>query len=155
MPDIDTMPAGAVLNAEPPPACSYCGDEITDPEERADPRRDPNDDEVMCDDCYQEHFEFTCCWCKEYASTDVQHEMLVIEDADNEMAEYRKGVYRVVDSPYWSDGMIECNLVPSSLEWIAELPDGLHVDYYSCGHLCAECQGKIEAAVKAAEKGGE
>jgi hypothetical protein len=134
---------------KPALSCHYCGHVITDPDEQADPYRNPDTDEAMCSECYREHFEFSCCWCKESDNVDVQHKMLVIEDAYDEMPEWRKGVYQIGRRPYYADGMIEMHLIQSALTWIGSVPETLHIEYYPCGHLCSECQNKITETAKA------
>jgi hypothetical protein len=122
-------------------SCTSCGYAITDPDEMKNPYRDEDDCEI-CSNCYHEHYEFTCCWCQEDEHVDYQHVLLVV--GDEEGAGVARGVYRIIHLPYYSDGIIEGSLVESSLERIAGVPDGLTIGYYPCGHLCRECQQKIE-----------
>ncbi len=49
------------------PVCEWCGERLDDEEI----------EEKICDLCYHEHYEFTCCWCEEYEHEDYQHVYLV------------------------------------------------------------------------------
>lgn len=74
--------------------CSFCGGPLED-EEAENPRLDPDDGEPMCDDCYHDHCEFTCCCCAEYGETKDQHNMLVVgvlfESASRKLEGFRRG----------------------------------------------------------------
>jgi hypothetical protein len=39
--------------------------------------------------------------------------------------------------------MIEGIIFEDCLEWIADLPEKLHMNDCPCGHLCVECQAKV------------
>jgi len=122
--------------------CNCCGCEL-DGEEQESPRLDADGDPI-CDGCYQERYEFTCCWCEELEHIDHQHKLLVVDNAEE--AGMPRGVYEIVRKPYYADGMIEGHLYEDALKRIADVPDGLKIEWYPCGHLCKRCQGKITTA---------
>jgi hypothetical protein len=122
--------------------CSFCGEPL-DGEESDSPRLDPDDGKPTCDDCYHEHFEFTCCCCQNYGEVADQHNLLVVLE---ETSDVKPGVYKVVDKPYYTQGMIGSGwLHPWALERIADLNPDIGDDGYPCGHLCLECQRHILA----------
>lgn len=121
--------------------CSSCGEDLGQ-EEAESPRLDDDDGEPICDDCYHEHYEFTCCCCEEYGHVDDQHKLLVVFE---ETSDVKPGVYKVIRTPYVTHAMIgEGWLHPGALERIADVNPDMSSDY-PCGHLCAGCQAKVLA----------
>lgn len=145
-------------------ACSFCGEEL-DNYQAESPMLDPNDKLPVCDECYHEKFEFTCCGCQEYGDVAEQHKFLVVfeEGIDTCGPTLAPGLYRIVEFPYWANGMIEGHLYSSSLKLLRPLPirwfayrsiTGKRIFRtltknknpleYPCGHLCLECQQALK-----------
>ncbi len=118
------------------PVCEWCEERLTD-EEIEYPR---DSIQTICDECYHEHYEFTCCWCQEYDHVDHQHVYLILTE---EFDDLQSGIYKIVDFPYFVDGMITGWFIRSSLERICDLPDGIDTEPHPAGHLCRECQTKV------------
>lgn len=130
--------------------CSRCGNKL-DRDEAESPRED-EDGDAICDDCYHDKYEFTCCDCCEYGHVDDQHKILVVFEAvrAREGGDIEPGIYRIVGGPYHGGPMIgEGYLFRSSLNRIAAVNPGMDGQGYPCGHLCAECQGHVNAQRKA------
>lgn len=127
--------------------CWYC-DEPLDEEKAESPHTTP-DGEPVCDECYHDHFEFTCCWCQEYGDAEDQHKLLVVFDAEEAFdADARErgltaGLYRIAELPYYTSDYLSVWLNDHNLERIGPVPRGASGDGYTCGHLCGPCQGKI------------
>jgi hypothetical protein len=121
--------------------CNCCGCKL-DSEEFEQPKLDEYGDPI-CDQCYEEEYEFKCCWCNQHEHNDQADKFLVVANAEE--AGFPHGVYEIVIKPYYRDGMIEGSLIKSSLKRIADVPEGLKIELYPCGHLCQSCQGKIKA----------
>jgi len=119
--------------------CYSCGAMFNDPDEEADPYRDDLDN-PLCYDCFCDEYQFRCCSCGEWGYNEDQHKMLVVTKKTQGI---KRGVYRVVRLPYYADGMIEGIIFEDCLEWIADLPEKLHMNDCPCGHLCVECQAKV------------
>ena len=139
--------------------CSYCGDDLKD-DELESPSIDPDDRTPVCDDCYHDHFEFTCCACEEYGEVEDQHKYLVVFEAVDDV---EPGIYRIKYKPYFTSGLIGSSwLHPRTLDKVKDLPvrwlayvsiTGKDIfrelkaeeqdDGYPCGHLCADCQKAI------------
>ena len=133
--------------------CSFCGDAL-DIEESGNPHTDPNDGEPVCDDCYHEHFEFTCCDCQEYGDVKDQHNLLVVfEEVDSCGGPTRKvapGVYRIKEGPYHGGPIIGSGyLYGGNLKRIADVNPDMGGNGYPCGHLCLECQNRVLSQFKA------
>jgi hypothetical protein len=131
--------------------CGRCGNDLDD-DEMESPRQD-EDGDIMCDECYHEHFEFTCSVCQEHGDTEDQHNMLavydseVFEENDRENG-WKRGVYMIVDRPYYLAPLIgQVWIYTRCLEWIGPIPRDKGNDEspigYACGHLCLECQHKM------------
>ncbi|KKN75780.1 hypothetical protein LCGC14_0376560 [marine sediment metagenome] len=126
--------------------CSSCGDEF-DEEERENPRRDSSDDPI-CDDCYREYYEFTCCKCEEYGDQKDQHNLLVVLEAEivrieSEDDYLKPGIYQVVDTPYWATDYFESWIRWKAVTWLCENPFDIAYECYPCGHLCLTCQNEL------------
>lgn len=129
--------------------CSWCKQWLSD-EERESPRKDPDGKKPCCDECYHEHFEFTCCCCCNYGDNEDQHNMLVVFQECSSMGgpsrEVFPGVYKVNVGPYHGSCMIGSGwLYSDKLERIADLNPGMDGEGYPFGHLCLECQGHVAA----------
>lgn len=128
--------------------CTYCGVNL-DSEQIQNPRTD-KDGDIMCDECYQEHYEFSCCWCQDSDHIDHQHKMLIVDDEKS--AKLPRGVYEITTIPYYCDEIITSRLYKWALNRIADVPEDLEIESYPCGHLCIECQKKIADKIKKLEK---
>jgi hypothetical protein len=118
--------------------CHRCGDEFylgadDDPYEY--------EDGVLCDDCNEELNEFRCCLCQENGDVEDQHNMVVI--IDEEGVNMPRGVYMILEYPYYSSDMFSMWLDEWALERIGDTPKDADGDGYPCGHLCIECQKKL------------
>ena len=126
--------------------CGYCGNAL-EGEELESPYTDGED--VMCDECYHDHYEFTCCLCENYGHVDDQHKLLVVcEELKNGDSgdPIKRGLYRIVNLPYWGSNYLDSWLFGRSLEHLGDAPDDVD-DVYPCGHLCKECQEKVMAKI--------
>lgn len=132
--------------------CSFCGDSL-DIEESESPRTDPRDEQPICDECYHEHFEFTCCDCCNYGDVADQHNLLVVFEVVSSMGgprEISPGIYRIKEGPYHGGPIIGSGyLYGDNLERIADVNPDMDGEGYPCGHLCLECQKNVLAQLKA------
>jgi hypothetical protein len=69
---------------------------------------------------------------------------LVVARPQGGCPQIRRGVYRIVSVPYYADGIIEWLLFADALKKICPLPKGIDTRGYACGHLCCECQEKVQ-----------
>jgi hypothetical protein len=123
--------------------CSHCGCEM-DEEQSAAPRRDDCGD-PMCDSCWTDKYEFTCCWCGEYEHIDEQHEVLVVFE---ECGGLTAGIYRINEGPYWTSDFFTMWFNLRALTHLGNLPGALIArhkrdDEYPCGHLCRNCRDRL------------
>ncbi len=134
----DCLPEGA--------KCDWCEYDLDD-EERESPRLNGSD-EPICDDCYQEEYEFPCCLCENYDEQDVQHEMLVVFVPTSASGgdKVQPGVYAITGGPYWGTDYFSSWLDASQLAWLCPLPESLRDDdpFYPVGHLCRDCQKEMQ-----------
>lgn len=131
--------------------CEQCGtiERINDDET---PSKD-DDGDAICDECYHDNYEFACCVCQEYGHVDDQHNMIAVFDPeifgeDDAKYGWRRGVYMVISSPYYTSAMIGHGWLHTwALDWIGEIPrdkgEFESPQGYPCGHLCDECQRKL------------
>lgn len=128
------------------PKCTWCGNKL-DEEQSANPRLDESK-EVICDECYREHYEGECDRCGEIVEeTELQMkpgELLALwQEADG----LQPGYYRVLSWPIYADGMIEGHIYTDALALFTPLDDRGKVAAEGCrtlgGRLCAACQKQI------------
>lgn len=120
--------------------CTLCGKEF-DAEELDSPRTDEDGDPI-CDDCYHEHYEFTCRCCQNYGDVKDQHNLLVVF---KETSGVLPGIY-ATKGTYCTHALIgEGWLHPGALARIADVNPDMDGEGYPCGHLCLECQGHVLA----------
>lgn len=123
-------------------ACTSCGDALEPCE--IDHPRSP-DEPGLCDACYREFYEFTCCWCEGSEDLAYQHILLVVFDAAAAGISL-PGVYRIDRMPYYSQPAIGAGrLWEDCLTWLGFLPACQGGDY-PCGHLCRRCGRRALAA---------
>lgn len=121
--------------------CPCCGNDLSG-EEIEYPRTDEDGDNI-CEECYHEKYEFTCCRCQEYGDVADQHNLLVVFEETSNVA---PGIYKIVRKPYYTHAMIGSGwLWPESLKRIADVNPDMDGDGYPCGHLCIDCQAKVLA----------
>ena len=125
--------------------CPWCGCDFDD-EERESPRM--SGDDPICDQCYQDEYEFTCCRCEDYGEQDIQHELLVVFVATSSSygEKVQPGLYTITGGPYWATDYFSSWLNPDKLIWLCSLPESLQDEdpYYPVGHLCSECQAEMK-----------
>lgn len=125
-------------------ACTCCGSDL-DRDELESPNLD-GDGDPICDQCYHDKYEFTCCCCEEYGDVKDQHKMLVVFE---KIGGVQPGIYGIVEFPYYTQGLIGSGwLHLSSLKRIGDVNPDMDGNGYPCGHLCAECQAKVKAQRK-------
>ena len=133
----DCLPEGA--------KCPWCSQEFDD-EERETPRL--SGDEPICDDCYQDEYEFACCDCQGYDEQEIQHKMLVVFVPTSASCgdKVQPGVYSIIGGPYWTTDYFSSWLNAHRLVWLCSLPESLQDDdpYYPVGHLCRDCQKEMQ-----------
>lgn len=106
-----------------PRVCGYCGNDLSD-EELESPREDESG-ELMCDDCYSEHYEETCPICEDsYDKPTCPEETFFVlsKEAAAEM-DMKGGIYKVLSWPYTVSCLIGGfeNFNPGSVEVIKEM----------------------------------
>jgi hypothetical protein len=114
-------------------------------EEILAPRKDAGGD-LICDDCYNDEYEFTCSKCENYANIsdrDTIGNLLIV--VDSEEAKMPAGVYEIVKHPYWGGDMFSMWLYPTALKLLSSDTFGLSIENmnYPVGHVCPECKQEI------------
>lgn len=124
--------------------CGWCGSDLT-PEELEYPASDFEGnafDEPICDECFHDHFEFTCNRCGNYEYEEFQHYWLVVFETDlgsPREAPITPGIYEIVSFPYYGGPIIGgCSLYGHSLRRTKATID-FRQGNYPCGHLCRTC----------------
>jgi hypothetical protein len=127
--------------------CADCG-KVLEGEEVTAPCYNLNE-EPVCDECYYGNYVFTCCWCEEYEhikNRDAIGNLIVVFDAEEAGIE-RAGIYKITKHPYYTHNYLNAWLNKYAIERVADLPSDIQPYDYAVGHLCQECQVKIESTL--------
>lgn len=131
-------------------ACAYCGNQL-DGEEVESPEHDADGD-VLCDDCYDEHFRDYCGRCDEKVDkTDLDTSpgqlIGIWNTAPASGGELVPGYYRVKHRPFFVDWMIGGHFYSDALEFVRPLDEegrrqSDEAMHYS-GPLCSACRAAL------------
>jgi hypothetical protein len=136
------------IATEPELKCIWCEEPLS-AEELERPRRveegDASAGEPICDECYQDEYQFICDLCLNSGHVDDQHNFLLVFDVEGTGLE-QTGLYRITRCHYYLNAMIWGYVFAHAVERIGDLPHGAERGFYPCGHLCADCQKKIGLA---------
>lgn len=116
--------------------CEWCGEQFS--KEEIESTREKG----MCDECFHEHREFTCCRCDEYEEKKHQHRFLVVFEPTDSWGgtNIQPGIYEIIEYPYHGGPMIGRGyLFGRSLRNLNKTVDW-ESNGYPCGHLCLWCQ---------------
>lgn len=118
--------------------CEWCGNDLT--QEEID---DPEPEGTICQECYHEHFEFTCCRCCKYDHIDYQDMWLVVfeavEDFDERDREIQPAIYEIVGFPYYGGSLLGSSWLHGRKLRLMSAKIDFDDDGYACGHLCRVC----------------
>lgn len=140
-------------------ACTYCGHEL-DAEERDAPSHDEQGD-VLCDECYDEHFRDNCGRCDERVDTadlDTSPGQLIgiWNTAPASGGELAPGYYRVKRRPFYVDWMIGGHFYPDALEFVLPLDEWgqrqAEESMHLSGPLCGACRAHLATAAQQAAR---
>lgn len=139
-----------------PVVCSYCGDEL-DGEELESPYKDESGD-IICDDCYHDHYEGTCDLCQNIVqNTELESkpgELFAVWSEASAIGakDLKPGYYRVKEWPMYVSDMLSASFFSESIEKIMDLDEegqrAAQDAWTPCGKLCAECRKRLEDAIK-------
>jgi hypothetical protein len=141
-------------------SCSLCGEALT-AEEREYPKYD-RDGGVLCETCWDEEFRGTCYRCGERVErADLPSApgfiIAVWRSAPALGGRLRRGYYRVLEWPFFADGMIEGFFYSTALERLAPLDVAgrrAGSEAASCaGPLCPTCRDKVSAMIALRSRG--
>lgn len=129
-----------------PKECEWCGNNLTD-EEIKYPCRDGRGkkiDGLICDECFHEHYEWTCDRCCEYELSEFQDIWFVVfETTPGRDQPVQPGIYEITNFPYYGGPLIgEGYLYDSSLR-LTKAKIDFEQGNYPCGHLCRRCANKL------------
>ena len=120
--------------------CSWCG-KVLDDEESVNPRTDSNND-VMCDDCYSDEYQYRCWLCDEWVDTEDNEKHLIVLKELAEDQDMKPGIYEVVGYPVYSDSILGDSFVlhQSSITFKKPLPKNIdEYDEIISGFICEDC----------------
>ena len=124
------LPAVALLE------CSHCSNQIEEDYYRE------RDNDIYCDNCYHEQFEFTCPICEEYCEEGKKPEECFIY-LHKEQDGYQPGFYNVKEFPVTISDMFSGWICDGALELASPTKVYKHdKDEEPCGYICKECFDK-------------
>lgn len=128
--------ANAVLPAVASLECCHCGNQIEEDYYRE------KDNDIYCDNCYHEQFEFTCPICEEYCEEGKKPEECFIY-LHKEQDGYQPGFYKVKEFPVTISDMFSGWICEGALELASPTKVYKHdKDEEPSGYICKECFNK-------------
>ena len=118
--------------------CTYCGDEL-DLEEIESPYTD-DDNEIMCDDCYDENYRTFCPICENsYDTKDFVNDYIVITEELSKETEMIAGIYEIKKRPFFYGSILSGfdNFFDNSIELVTSI----NINQYKkidCGESCCK-----------------
>lgn len=130
--------------------CSYCDNDLQG-EEVSNPRIDELDNTPICDECWHDHFEFTCSLCQNYEDKEYEGvigSIFVVKDDDLTVDYPRKplkpGYYKIKSHPLYGGPLIGVQeIYENAIELIMAGGESCETFGCSCGFLCRDCTEKI------------
>jgi hypothetical protein len=120
--------------------CPQCGAEMNK-EEIDNPYRD-TDGDLLCDECYHDRYEYTCCMCGNYEHIDNEGDYLVLFEKCGGLV---RGVYRIKSRPYYTSNYFDMWWNLEALEKVRGLPWKFSEseDGYPSGTICWGCRNEL------------
>lgn len=118
-----------------------------DPDELTNPSFDESGDPI-CDDCFDEHYCYTCPCCEEIVPKEGRGEVgaliVVVEPEDDEEYGPRTGVYEVLELPFYYTDYFSWNLYEGATK---KLTNEIF-DAEESAPLCEDCEKGVRWALK-------
>lgn len=130
--------------------CSRCVRPLNEEEAENSRTDEDGDGEPLCDECWHNEYEFTCCDCQNYGHVRDQHKMLVVFERVYSMGGPDRyvspGIYKIDGrGAYYGGPLIgEGWIYGDRLTRIGDVKPDMDCGGYPCGHLCKECQTSVE-----------
>lgn len=121
----------------------FCCENKLDEEEAEWPRKN-DDNDIICDHCYTDEYQYTCPLCESYVDIDENENYIIIL---KELAETQKniksGIYEVIKRPYYSDSILgdDFRFFEDSIVFKKLLPK-LNGENFISGFICQSCYKK-------------
>ena len=111
------------------------------------------DNEVWCEDCYEENFKTICAYCEDYYDLEDQGEHIYIADNIAKETGIGPGIFKVLSKPFFYgdivfgfDGFFEGSLkkvVNINLDKYKKVECGEHCQEVENNYLCPDCEYKF------------
>jgi len=136
-----TPPASAVTTE-----CGWCGEHLS-PEEIEYPATDFRGDVIddpICDQCFHEHYEFTCDRCEDYEFEEFSGVWVAVHEKTHGLyGPVERGIYEAVEWPIHGGPFIgEGYLYNTSLRKTPAVID--FESNYPCSYLCRGCAKELK-----------
>ena len=136
--------------------CNWCEKDL-DKEEQEHPYKSKSD-EIICDSCYDDEYRMICTLCQSMMDIpDTVKEgyfFMLTEDMYGRNVcgdELKKGIYQIIEFPFYADGITEGHFYSNSFKFIRNLTDEEiknieENDFKNC-EVCDECAKKCKANI--------
>ena len=122
--------------------CTWCEKQL-DSEEKENPRKS-EDDEIICDSCYEDKYQDRCGYCTEIVDkTELNHFAItqnIVENMFN--IPDGTGIYKPLRRPFYYGSILQDEaFFIGAIEKVTELPEDCTDEYGRW--ICDMCMGKI------------
>ena len=130
--------------------CTICLN-ILDEYEAEHPYTVPDEEALLCDECYHAWYEFRCSWCDGWGEKTDQRRYIAIFNAAA-VGLPLGGLYCTKGPPYYKQPILFPYFAPDTVTWLGRLPAEIGsnrpaVERFPYGHLCAACQKRALAHI--------
>ncbi len=106
-------------------------------EETADPYRDESGD-ILCDECYSEHYEYICPICQDCVAIEGNQEHIIVTQALADDQRMESGVYRIAARPWFSSDYFSMRVRQEAVVLEDALPSEA-LEMVSGDYVCERC----------------
>jgi len=123
--------------------CAMCREELNE-EEIKSPQID-EEGHVVCDACFEDKYTHLCPICEEYFDEDFTKKIspsgLLVSEYAAESVNMESGIYEITAYPFFCDGIIELELIETSINRVGDLPDEFNQDEFAQDifYVCDGC----------------
>jgi len=116
--------------------CAWCEEHLDD-EEKESPQKD-NDGDIICDNCYDEHYRYACPLCSEFVEKEGNQEHIALTNALAEDQEMEPGIYKVLQFPWFSSDCFSMHIYELNVKKVKDLPKELQEETEG-NYICEDC----------------
>ncbi len=126
------LPSWELIETE----CTWCGKDLSKSQILRPTESDHGD--IICDGCYRQEYMELCIICEKWVQED-ETDFIVIEEGNTAYGDHLvKGVYEIVDTPYYVDNVLSVKIIADAVEKVRDVEEE-ELEVANSGWVCDEC----------------